>query len=244
MDAKIEQDIRTHAESEYPKESCGLIVVIKGKERYLPCANVADDPTRNFVIHHEDSAKAEDLGDILALVHSHPDATVAMSPADRVQCAGGVIPWVVVTTRVSEITGKVESGEMKRYEPDGYKAPLVGRPFVHGILDCYSLVRDYYDQELHIALPDFERKDNWWNEGQDLYMEHFAEAGCAPIKGAMKVGDIILMQVRAPKTNHAAVYIGDSTMLHHMYNRLSTREIYGGYYQEITRLVVRHKDTP
>lgn len=240
MNPKTEQDIRAHAESEYPKEACGFVAVVKGKERYLPCTNVADDPTRNFVIHNEDHAHAEDIGDIIAVVHSHPEAMVKMSPADRVQCANGDKPWIIVTTRKDD-NGKVESGEMCQYEPDGYKAPLVGRPFVHGVLDCYSLVRDYYAQELGIELPDFERHDNWWNEGQDLYMEHFAEAGCVPIKGEIKVGDIILMQVRAPKTNHAAVYIGNSTMLHHMYGRLSTREIYGGYYQEITRLIVRHR---
>lgn len=241
MNPKTEQAIREHVESEYPKEACGLIVVVRGKERYLPCANVADDPTKDFVMHHEDQARAEDIGDVIAVVHSHPEGTAQMSQADRVQCSNGDRPWIIVSARKDD-TGKVESGEMRQYEPEHYVAPLVGREFVHGVLDCYALVRDYYAQELCIVLPEFERHDNWWNKGQDLYMDHFAEAGCVPIKGDIKVGDIIIMQVRAPKANHAGVYIGDGLMLHHMYNRLSTREVYGGYYQEITRLIVRHKD--
>jgi len=51
---------------------------------------------------------------------------------------------------------------------------------------------------------------------------------------------VIVMQVRAPVPNHAGVYIGDGLMLHHLYNRLSSRDVYGGYWQECTRIVLRH----
>lgn len=49
------------------------------------------------------------------------------------------------------------------------------------------------------------------------------------------------MQVRSKNgvPNHAAVYLGDGLMLHHMYGRLSSRDVYGGYWREVTRLVVR-----
>lgn len=235
MKAGTEKAIRDHAEGAYPNEACGLIVVIKGKEQYRPCRNVATDPRKDFVVHDADQREAEDLGDILALVHSHPGASADMSVADRVQCANNGIPWVIV----SVLNGV--SDVIKEYKPDGYVAPLVGRPFVHGVLDCYALVRDYYARELKIELPDFKREDGWWDRGEDLYMDNLAATGFEPIKGDIKVGDLIVMQVRAPKANHGAVYIGESTMLHHMYGRLSTREIYGGYYQEITRVIVRHR---
>ncbi|WP_043946890.1 NlpC/P60 family protein, partial [Ralstonia solanacearum] len=41
-------------------------------------------------------------------------------------------------------------------------------------------------------------------------------------------GDVILMQVRAPVPNHAAVYLGGVQMLHHLHGRLSSRDVYGG----------------
>ena len=237
MNEQTQRDISEHAIAEFPRECCGLVAIIKGKERYLPCRNIAESQYENFVLHPEDYSKAEDLGEVVALVHSHPNGSVRMSEADRVMCNQSGLPWVVV--QVSGDPPLVQ--QMKRYEPDGYVAPLVGRQFSHGVLDCYALIRDYYQRELGIELPDFDRRDNWWNKGDNLYMDHFRDAGFDPIKGDLQVGDVIIMQVRAPVPNHAAIYLGNGQMLHHMYGRLSTREIYGGYYQEITRVIVRHK---
>ena len=100
-----------------------------------------------------------------------------------------------------------------------------------------------YARERSIVLPDFARSDDWWVGGGDLYMQHYAEASFVPVAGGVadiRVGDVIVMQVRAPVPNHAGVYIGDGLMLHHLYNRLSSRDVYGGYWQECTRIVLRH----
>lgn len=236
MNPKTEQDIRDHAIAEYPREACGLIVVVKGKERYLPCRNVAQG-NDNFQVHHEDQAVAEDMGDIMALVHSHPNGSSLPSQADRVQMAMHDIPWYILS-----VNADGETSDLCRYEPEAYEAPLVGRHFAHGVLDCGTLIIDYYARHLDIIIPDFPREDDWWNKGQDLYMQHFAEAGFEPIKGAIREHDVILMQVRSPVANHAGVYIGDGLMLHHMYNRLSTRDVYGGWFQEVTRMVLRHRE--
>lgn len=230
-----------HAEDCYPDESCGLLVIVKGKERYLPCRNIAiDDRCENFAVHPEDYTAAEDLGEITALVHSHVESAAIMGDADKVMCALSGLPWYLIS--VSKQTGDVMANEPVYFESVEYEAPLVGRQFTHGILDCYALIRDYFKREFQIELPDFERKDKWWDNGENLYMGHFAEAGFEPIKGAIQTGDVIIMQMRAPVPNHAGVYIGDGRMLHHMYQRLSTRDHYLGYYQEVTRVIVRHKD--
>ncbi len=235
MNPTTAQAIRDHAAAEYPREACGLIVVIRGKERYLPCRNTATSPDAEFVLHPEDYAAAEDLGEIMALVHSHPDGSASPSDADKAQCAASGLPWYIVG-----VNSNGETTPIERHEPVGYDAPLVGRQFSHGVLDCYTLIRDYYRRTLAIELPDFERQDDWWNKGDDLYMQHFADAGFAPIRGVIKPHDVVIMQVRSPVPNHAGVYIGEGLILHHMHGRLSTRDLYDGYFQEVTRIVVRH----
>lgn len=240
MNQQTENDIRKHAIDEYPAEACGLIAIIKGKERYLPCRNIAEAGNAGFIMHPQDLIKAEELGEVVGIVHSHPKANNKMSEADKVQCSKDVLPWYIIS--VIEQDGELVASDIARYEPDGYQAPLVGRVFVHGVLDCFTLLQDYYQRELNITLPDFERADDWWNKGQNLYMEHFRDAGFEPIKGDIQMHDIIIMQVRSPVPNHAGVYIGDMQVLHHMYGRLSTRDIYGGYFQEITRMIVRHRE--
>lgn len=238
MKQQTANEIRQHAVTDYPREACGLVAVIRGKERYLPCRNVADNPQSDFVIHPEDLARAEDLGTIMAVVHSHPDGGAVLSEADRVQCAAWGWPWYIIS-----VNAEGETSAITKHEPVEYVAPLVGREFSHGVLDCYTLIRDYYKRELQIELPDFVRADNWWNNNENLYMDHFGEAGFDPIKGAVRKHDVILMQVRSPVPNHAGVFLGDpDLMLHHMHGRLSTRDVYGGYYQEITRVIIRHRE--
>src|SRR5690606_26844065 len=143
------------------------------------------------------------------------------------------------------------------FEPSGYVAPLVGRSFHHGQLDCYTLIRDFYSRELNIEIPDFERPDNWWDvpEHGELYLDNFEKAGFVRIDGQPRYGDVILMQYRSDRTNHGGVYLGDAVLtsqpdlhpvpnalLHHAMPRLSERVVYAGYWSDVTRMIVRHKD--
>lgn len=153
--------IHRHAKTDYPRESCGLIVICKGREKYFPCQNTAHG-TEHFTISAQDYAKAEEQGDIVAVVHSHPDAPATSSEADRVSCEASDLIWHIV--RVDSIDGMPTAGELVTLAPCGYQAPLVGRPFFHGVLDCYSLIRDWYQQVKGIELKQFHRTDNWWND--------------------------------------------------------------------------------
>jgi len=72
MEQKTLQAIQAHAVAEYPRECCGLVVATAAGEQYLPCRNTAETPSEHFRLPAEDYADAEDQGELLAVVHSHP----------------------------------------------------------------------------------------------------------------------------------------------------------------------------
>lgn len=59
--------IRAHAQSQFPKECCGVVIVRRGKAVYVPCANVAQTPDAHFVISIEDYVAAEDQGEVIRI---------------------------------------------------------------------------------------------------------------------------------------------------------------------------------
>ncbi|MFZ1874463.1 MAG: C40 family peptidase [Chania sp.] len=220
-----------HAAESYPAECCGLVVQVGKRQQYHLCRNTAPAPTEQFTLHPEDYAAAEDVGTIIAIVHSHPDATTQPSQLDLAQCDASQLPWVIISW---------PEGDIRTITPTEGIKPLLGRPFVHGFWDCYAIVRDWYQLERGVTLPNFERSDGWWNRGENLYMQHYAKAGFAPATGDLKIGDVIIMQIRAEEPNHAGVYVGDGVMIHHMYNQLSQRVPYGGYWQDRTIITLRY----
>lgn len=218
-----------HAKASYPREACGLVVVFNGRERYRPCTNAAQGDD-HFTIPAEEFAAAEDAGEVVGVFHSHCNALPDPSEADRVACEASGLTWHIVG---------VPTERWFSFSPSGYVAPLVGRQFQHGVLDCFAIVRDWYAHERKITLRDFDRSDDWWHKGQNLYMDNFAIAGFVETT-ELSPGAVILMQIQAPVANHAAIYLGDDTILHHLHGRLSSRDIYGGYYRRVTVKVLRY----
>ena len=128
LSGTIKAAIQAHAAECFPAECCGLIV----NDVYVQCRNISKH-TDQFEIHHKDLARAEDAGEIQAFVHSHPNASARASELDLLQIELHEKPWVICA---------YPDIEFQIYEPCGYKAPLVGRNYIHGIQDCYSIVPD------------------------------------------------------------------------------------------------------
>jgi proteasome lid subunit RPN8/RPN11 len=229
----LNAQILEHAQSEDPRECCGLVAIVKGRRRYFACRNIANTPDEHFVLNGEDYAQVEDQGEIVAIVHSHPATNPAPSAADRVACEKSGLPWFIVNPK-TEAWGYCE--------PSGFELPYVGREFVFGVVDCYSLVRDWYGKEFGLQLSDYQRRDLFWERGENLYVDNFRRESFRKIPfEELQYGDALLMQLGANLPNHAAIYIGDQQILHHIQGRLSSRDVLGSYYAKNTAMVLRHE---
>lgn len=233
-----------HAAACYPRECCGLLV----NREYIECENIADNDSE-FKINPRDVVRAEKLGNIEAIVHSHPNGSVKPSTFDLIQMQHHNVPWIIVA--YPEIDIKVHTVKE-------YKAPLINREYIHGVLDCFSIVRDYYSRELGIQIANFDRIDKWWESAanSDLYVDNFASQGFVQVDDLQR-HDVILCRVQPTEhVNHALIYLGDDgsltseqsetainqhLVLHHPYMRRSRREIYGRVWQERKAIIVRHK---
>ncbi|QBH97151.1 phage tail protein [Limnobaculum zhutongyuii] len=221
----IERQILDHASACYPEESCGFVIATANGQHYMPCVNIADVPTEHFEISPDDWLRAYTAGEIIALVHSHPDGLPVLSATDREIQRRTDLDWWLVC-----------DGSLYQYRNI---VPLLGRDFKHGVMDCYTLFRDAY----HLAginMPEFSRSEDWWEAGQDLYIDNMAATGFYQVENP-EAGDIILICLGSHKANHAAIYCGDQQVLHHCPNRMSKRDVYNGYWLKYTHSIWRHK---
>ena len=216
-----------HAQREDPKESCGLLLNIKGKERYYPCRNLSMTAHQCFIIDPEDYVKADNTGEIKAIVHSHPVTPPFPSEADKLGCEQSKLPWHIVNPKTEQ---------WGYYEPCGYKPPLKGRPWVWGVTDCWSLVRDFYKEEKGIELLDYERPVTPQEFNDVPLFERYAErTGFKELdpNETLKNGDILLMSIMYNTLNHVAIFL-DGDVLHHLTDRLSCKEPYSAWLQKCT----------
>lgn len=231
------EDAKAHARKQYPEESCGLIV--SGK--YIACENIAADPSAHidhpdcgcrlcaFEIAHETYVKH--VANLDMIVHSHPNGPFFPSKADMEGQLLTAKPWAIIALDEERVAERpVIWGDTI--------APLLGREFMHGVTDCYALIKDAYalgKDELAkqgipdwphdpIILPEFPRADAWWEGDEDLYLQNFPLAGFAEIKDAPQPGDVFLMSIRSSKLNHGGLLVGNNLIAHHLPNRMSRRE--------------------
>lgn len=241
FDEDVIKDIKDDALRLFPNESCG--VVVSGK--YIACSNIADDPLNDFKINTKIISKYITAGTLEAVVHSHPHENFRESSCpSKNDMAGQIssgVPWGIVDT------DGIVAGKPFWWGDFILDEPILGIEFQPGINDCYSIIRKWYWQKRNVKLPDFARNDEWWEDGEDMYVENFEKANFYKISlDEIQNGDVVLGRVRSSKINHASIYLnnpedGYGTLLHHLPKRLSRRETANPWLGKV-ELCLRYKE--
>ncbi|MGI4792893.1 MAG: Mov34/MPN/PAD-1 family protein [Janthinobacterium lividum] len=228
--------IKAHAVACHPAEMCGVITPDHG---FMPLLNRHPNPNSHFDCSIE-CAALQATGQVIAVIHSHPDGPEAPSGDDVAGQLHMAMPWGILLCTGEGATDPYWWGD--QLEPP----PLEGRSFRHGPSgtdgkgDCGALIRDWYRLERGVLIPDFPREDGWWRQGKSLYEDHFAAAGFSAVPmEAAEPGDVALFTFRSPVANHGGIYLGRGIILHHLSGRTSRQESVLGWMKMLTR-VLRH----
>lgn len=223
-------DAIAHAKQEYPKESCGLVAVFKGKETYYPCKNCAIDPLEDFYIKPIDWLRVSQLGDIIEVVHSHPKSPLVLTPSDELGLNSSSVPWVIIDPT---------SGEFVTFQPKR-SFLLVGQEYTYGESDCYTLVQQYYANKLNIKLKDYTRGGTVECDAENI-LQGLNNDGFVRVNSP-KEHDLLFFNLEGALPHHMGVYLNNNKILHHLRGRLSSRDSLSRLYLENLWGCYRHLD--
>lgn len=218
-----------HAKRLVPHESCALLIEAQGEPFYWRCENVSGEPDI-AIPAFKDLARAEDAGRLLGFVHSHPNHE-PFSVLDRKGSEAMQLPWWVVYP---------SDDTWVRYDPSS--RDLLGRRYIFGIDDCWSLFKDWYLRERGLVLIDDVRNYDKWRNGFEHHLANMDAAGFREVAfESLQPGDGLFFAVASRSISHCAIYLGDGVMLHHLEGSLSRTEHITQAWLKRLRKVIRRK---
>ena len=225
------EEIEQHFEKEYPREGCGIVGIVKGKKRWFPCRNIAED-NDDFIMSSEDYFNVVKKCDVLAIVHSHPDSSNKASNSDIDYCnALGTPYWIF----------SYPDMELNIVEPKTLKRPLIGREYEFGVQDCFEAMRDYLKSEGIDIPPRAPFEDNWWENDLDYFSQDIIKNWGGVKVDIPQKNDVLIFQVKADVPDHCGVYLGNGIFFHHAENRLSCREQLNPFWGKYLVGIYRHE---
>ena len=230
---KLDKEVIKYMKESHPSEACGLLVNKSGKLLWFPCDNKAQNTVESFKIAGIDFIKASMIGDVFAVVHSHPQESLEFSEEDIKASEFLKVKYVVVSSI---------SGDELWHSPSKPNSDYIGRQYEEGVSDCWSLVRDYYYNEFNMNLIACNHySEDWRDNGIPFYnSETIHELGFEEVDYPIE-GDIIVFNVMSKKPNHFGIYLDGNIFLHHADNRLSCREPIKGLWAKYLKGFVRCK---
>ncbi len=246
LNRKTKAKIKEQSFKEAPFECCGFIVKNeKNKPIVFPCTNVSNKKEDNFRISPEDYLRASELGDIEAVYHSHPKESHSdnFTPLDLLNQDHG-FEIILYLLHKNKFLISSCNNYLNKYLERDYKI---------NVTDCFTLMVDFYEQELGINIKrynykihDFFGEENWQNKEQSPFDTLFEKEGFSKVKYEnIKMYDLIFFNdpkiYHANFSNHMAIYVGNQTMMHQPFNRVSELCSFTSSHLKFVTKIVRHK---
>lgn len=218
---------KRHARRKYPKRTCGFII----NNRYQAVKNAALNNTEfEFPVGLLENVGIEDI-QMIVVSKTHEPYWPNKTEMEFQEKYNRPLALIFLN--------KISISEPLIWGAETPIPDILGRKFVHGVTDCWSLIRDCYrlgkdklaKQQIYewpyspIQLPIIPRDDGWWNENNDYYIDNYHRLGFERIpRSEAKPGDCFLMQFMSDKYTHAGVLVDNGDIIHHLPARLSRRE--------------------
>ncbi len=210
------EEIREHFKNEYPREGCGILTVVKGKQKWIPCTNIAEE-NNHFIIDTKEYLKIARTSDIIGIVHSHPDESSEPSELDINNCNALGKKYYIFSYPEMDLT---------IVEPEINTTDLYGREYEFGVKDCFEALRDYLKTQNIDIPPRAMFVEDYWDKDIDYFNDKIiSDWQHSPVSlNEIKENDVLIFRVFSNINNHCGVYLGNDIFYHHAENRLSCRE--------------------
>ena len=144
--SEIKNFIKDHALTTSPQECCGLIVEEPTHltQHAIRCKNLAENPLHNFSIDPRDYLTAARKGKIQATYHSHLGKE-GFSEIDKMNSSANQLKYILYS---------IQQDLFSEFDPSTNKILYLNKPFKIGVNDCFTLVKNYYADNLQLKLPE------------------------------------------------------------------------------------------
>ena len=143
----VKKFIIDHARECKPLECAGLILQ-KGEPEARRLENFSANAKYHCFIKRDEVDRVAEGNEILAIYHSHFESE-DFSLEDKA---------VSERCRIKLVLYCLANNSFKIYEPNGFIAPYIGRPWRQGVFTCIELLEDYYRKELNIIIKGWENE--------------------------------------------------------------------------------------
>lgn len=209
------------------EEICGVLVERNGKLEAIQLPNMAQDKERAWSLPVADYSYAK----MFWHTHTRPDSLDGFSDPDKHTGRVWEMPMCVYVCHTQKF---------HYWQPDGFRASIVGRPWSPVVFDCFALVRDAILEFFDVSVPDINRNFAHATRGIEAIEEYWSGAGFEMVHRPA-IGRVAVINYGGSKfANHIGLLVTENWMLHQLRGTPSRVELFSEMWQKCTFFYMRH----